>query len=78
MLVPGESLNHSIRNVQHLTQRFVIDHIRVRDIWYFQHRLIRKILAHTIGVFPTFSWNVDHVIWMTYLFVNSKKVLHIR
>lgn len=34
-----------------LTQRFAIDRIRVRDIWHFQHRLIRKILAHTIGVF---------------------------
>jgi hypothetical protein len=34
-----------------LTDRFAIDHIRVRDIWHLQHRLIRKILAHTIGVF---------------------------
>lgn len=34
-----------------LTQRFAIDHIRVRDIWHFQHRVIRKVLAHTIGVF---------------------------
>ena len=34
-----------------LVQRFAIDHIRVRDIWHFQHRIIRKVLAHTIGVF---------------------------
>jgi hypothetical protein len=34
-----------------LTGRFAIDRIRVRDLWHFQHRLIRKILAHTIGVF---------------------------
>ncbi len=34
-----------------LTGRFAVDHIRVRDIWHFQHRLIRKILAHTVGVF---------------------------
>jgi len=34
-----------------LTKRFAIDHIRVRDIWHFQHRIIRKVLAHTIGVF---------------------------
>jgi hypothetical protein len=34
-----------------LTQRFEIDRIRVRDLWHFQHRLIRKILAHTVGVF---------------------------
>lgn len=34
-----------------LTERFAIDHIRVRNIWHFQHRIIRKVLAHTIGVF---------------------------
>jgi hypothetical protein len=34
-----------------LTERFAIEHIRVRDLWHFQHRLIRKILAHTVGVF---------------------------
>jgi hypothetical protein len=34
-----------------LTGRFAIDRIRVRDVWHFQHRLIRKILAHTVGVF---------------------------
>jgi hypothetical protein len=35
----------------HLTERFRIAHIRVRDLWHYQHRLIRKILAHTVGVF---------------------------
>lgn len=34
-----------------LTQRFAVDRIRVRDLWHYQHRLIRKILAHTVGVF---------------------------
>lgn len=34
-----------------LTERFAVEHIRVRDLWHFQHRLIRKILAHTVGVF---------------------------
>ena len=34
-----------------LPERFAIDHIRVRDLWHFQHRVIRKVLAHTIGVF---------------------------
>lgn len=34
-----------------LTERFAIERIRVRDVWHFQHRLIRKVLAHTIGVF---------------------------
>ena len=35
----------------HLTERFAVTRIRVRDLWHFQHRLIRKILAHTVGVF---------------------------
>lgn len=35
----------------HLTERFAVARIRVHDLWHFQHRLIRKVLAHTIGVF---------------------------
>lgn len=35
----------------HLTERFAVTRIRVHDLWHFQHRLIRKVLAHTIGVF---------------------------
>jgi hypothetical protein len=35
----------------HLSERFGVARIRVRDLWHFQHRLIRKILAHTVGVF---------------------------
>ena len=35
----------------HLTERFAVARIRVRDLWHLQHRLIRKILAHTVGVF---------------------------
>jgi hypothetical protein len=35
----------------HLSERFGIGRIRVRDLWHFQHRLIRKVLAHTVGVF---------------------------
>ena len=34
-----------------LTCRFKADRIRVHDIQHFQHRLIRKILAHTVCVF---------------------------
>ena len=41
-----------------LTQRFAIDRLRVRDLWHFQHRLIRKILAHTVGVF--FNLQLGH------------------
>jgi hypothetical protein len=35
----------------HLTERFGVARIRVHDFWHFQHRLIRKVLAHTVGVF---------------------------
>ena len=34
-----------------LSEHFALTRIRVRDLWHFQHRLIRKVLAHTIGVF---------------------------
>ena len=34
----------------HLTQRFAVGRIRVHDLWHFQHRLIRKVLAHTVAV----------------------------
>ncbi len=35
----------------HLTERFAVARIRVHDLWHYQYRLIRKILAHTVGVF---------------------------
>lgn len=35
----------------HLTERFAVARIRVHDLWHFQHRVIRKVLAHTVGVF---------------------------
>jgi hypothetical protein len=34
-----------------LTERFAIARIRVRDLWHFQHRVIRKVLAHTVCMF---------------------------
>jgi hypothetical protein len=34
-----------------LSEHFALTRIRVRDLWHFQHRLIRKVLAHTVGVF---------------------------
>lgn len=37
----------------HLTERFAVARIRVHDLWHFHHRLIRKVLAHTVGVFLT-------------------------
>jgi hypothetical protein len=35
----------------HLTELFAVARIRVHDLWHFQHRLLRKVLAHTVGVF---------------------------
>ena len=35
----------------HLTERFAVNRIRVHDLWHLQHRLIRKVLAHTVAVF---------------------------
>jgi hypothetical protein len=35
----------------HLTERFAVNEIRVHDLWHFQHRLIRKVLSHTVMVF---------------------------
>jgi len=35
----------------HLTERFAVARIRVHDLWHDQHRLIRQIRAHTVGVF---------------------------
>ena len=35
----------------HLTERFGIHRTRAHDLWHYQHRLIRKILAHTVAVF---------------------------
>jgi hypothetical protein len=34
-----------------LTERFAIARIRLHDLWHYQHRLIRKVLAHTVGIF---------------------------
>ncbi len=34
-----------------LMERFHMDQISARDLWHFQHRIIRKILAHTVCVF---------------------------
>jgi len=43
----------------HLTERFAIDAIRVHDLWHFQHRLIRKVLAHTVLVFLNLQMGRD-------------------
>jgi hypothetical protein len=33
-----------------LAGRFAIEQIRVRDLWHLQHRIIRKVLAHTLAI----------------------------
>lgn len=43
----------------HLTERFAIDAIRVHDLWHFQHRLIRKVLSHTLMVFVNLQMGRD-------------------
>ena len=37
--------------IAQLAGRFQIERIRARDLWHFQSRLVRKILAHTVCVF---------------------------
>ena len=35
----------------HLTERYNSANTRAHDLWHYQHRLIRKVLSHTICVF---------------------------
>lgn len=37
--------------ISHLTERYHIAQTRARDLWHYQHRLIRKVLSHTVCVF---------------------------
>lgn len=34
-----------------LTEQFNIEKVRARKLWYFTHRIVRKVLAHTVCVF---------------------------
>ena len=36
----------------HLTEHFAVA-APVHDLWHYQHRLIRKVLAHTVVVFQS-------------------------
>jgi hypothetical protein len=40
-----------------LTERFAIARIRAHDLWHYHHRLIRKVLAYTIGVYLNLKFN---------------------
>lgn len=35
----------------HLTERFQIARTRARDLWHYEHRIVRKVLAHTVCVY---------------------------
>lgn len=35
----------------HLTEHFAVAHTRAHDLWHYQYRLMRKVLAHTVVVF---------------------------
>lgn len=52
LLKPGGRLRKYVETGgSQLTGHFAIARIRVHDLWRFQQRLIRKVLAHTVGVF---------------------------
>ena len=56
VLKPLMRMRHLIETVNsQLNERFAIGCIRVRDLWHFQHRFMRKILAHTCAVFINLS-----------------------
>lgn len=37
--------------ISQLTERFHIEKIRARKLWYLTNRIARKVLAHTIAIF---------------------------
>jgi hypothetical protein len=37
--------------ISQLSEHFHIEKVRARDLWHLANRVIRKILAHTVGVF---------------------------
>jgi hypothetical protein len=41
----------------HLTDFWAVTRSRTHDLWHLQHRLIRKVLAHTVGVFFNLARN---------------------
>jgi hypothetical protein len=53
---PGRShwllkLRRRVENaIGQLVERFDCRRIRVRDLWHLEHRLVRKILSHTVAV----------------------------
>ncbi len=62
MASPASELRHVIRWSQywrkrvetvssHLTERFQIARTRAHDLWHYEQRIVRKILAHTVCVF---------------------------
>ena len=44
-----------------LTERFAVVRLRVHDLWHFQHRLIRNVLARTVGLLLNLQLNRPHL-----------------
>jgi len=60
----------------HLAERFAVARIRVHDLWHFQHRLIRKILAHTVAVALNIQLNRPPLDLDGLVNINSIQVAH--
>jgi len=37
--------------ISQLSEQFHIEKVRAKDLWHLSNRFIRKILAHTVGIF---------------------------
>src|SRR5512143_3862808 len=58
LLKASGRLRKSVETVgSQVTEPFALARIRVHDLWHFQQRLIRKVIAHTVGVFLNLQRN---------------------
>jgi hypothetical protein len=60
----------------HLSERFAVARIRVHDLWHFQHRLIRKVLAHTVAVALNIQFRRPPLDLDGLVCINSVQVAH--
>ena len=58
-MADGETLIETVG--AQVTEPFAIARTRAHDLWQYQHRLIRKILVHTVVVFSVSRWKVLHI-----------------
>lgn len=59
-----------------LTERFGVARIRARDLWHYQHRLLRKILAHTVILFLNLQPGRPRSNWTGWWWLDLKRVAH--